>query len=283
MKVLIIGASGFLGGTIYYKLKMSGVDVIGTYCNHRKQTEFVKLDVMDSQGLVRIIGEYLPDVVVWTVMNHNAEEEVADNIMPVLCDNIGDTRIIFVSTSVAYEKNMSEDVTPLFRTEKMYNHHYFNGKIKSESVIRKLPNYCIVRPGSIYGINPYGEMDVRSCKLKEYVDSGEKYIRANNIVFSIVEVNDLADAIIELITSDYVGIMNVSEEEPVSHYDFNKALCKRYGWDDSCIVANKEAENLYYLDNSLRKRLLKTKITRIWEGVSNEMGELIHHCDNSPI
>ena len=209
-------------------------------------------------------------------MNHNAEEEVADNIMPVLCDTIGDTRIIFVSTSVAYKKNMSEDVTPLLRTEEMYNHHYFNGKIKSEGVIRRLPNYCIVRPGSIYGVNPYGEMDVRSCKLKEYVDSGEKYIRANNIVFSIVEVNDLADAIIELITSDYVGIMNVSEEEPVSHYDFNKALCKRYGWDDSCVVANEEEESMYYFDNSLRKCLLKTRITRIGECVSYEMGELIH-------
>ena len=117
MNVLIIGASGFLGGTIYYKLKMTGVNVIGTYCNHRTQKEFVKLDVLDSQGLVRIIGEYLPDVVIWTVMNHNAEEEIADNIIPMLCDNIGDTRIIFVSTSVAYEKNMSEDVTPFFRTE----------------------------------------------------------------------------------------------------------------------------------------------------------------------
>ena len=38
MKVLIIGASGFLGGTIYYKLKMAGADVLGTYNNHNFQT-----------------------------------------------------------------------------------------------------------------------------------------------------------------------------------------------------------------------------------------------------
>lgn len=46
----------------------------------------------------------------------------------------------------------------------------------------------------------------------------------------------------------------------VSHYAFNKALCRKYGWDDSCIVANEEKENIYYLDNSLRKRILKTRI-----------------------
>ena len=54
--------------------------------------------------------------------------------------------------------------------------------------------------------------------------------------------------------------LNVSEEKPVSHYAFNKALCRKYGWDDSCIVANEEKENIYYLDNSLRKRILKTRI-----------------------
>jgi dTDP-4-dehydrorhamnose reductase len=165
-----------------------------------------------------------------------------------------------VSTSVAYEKNMSEDVTPFLRTDDSYNYHYFNGKIKSEYVISKLSNYCIVRPGSIYGIDPFGEMDNRSLALKKHVDSGELYIRANNIEFSIVDVNELADAIIELTTNDYVGILNVSEEKPVSHYAFNKALCQKYGWDDSCIVANEEKENIYYLDNSLRKRILKTRI-----------------------
>ncbi|WP_026512204.1 NAD-dependent epimerase/dehydratase family protein [Butyrivibrio sp. LC3010] len=263
MKAMIIGASGFLGGTIYYKLKNAGAEVLGTYSQHKKQDDFAELDVMDSQRLLEIVRDFAPDVIIWTVMNHDAEEEIAEKVMPALRDAIGDTRFIFISTSVAYEKNMTEDVTPFLRSEEMYNHHYFNGKIKSENVIRKMRDYCIVRPGSIYGINPYGEMDVRSCKLKEHVDLGQQYVRADNILFSIVEVNELADAVIELATGDYVGIINVSEDKPISHYGFNKALCRRYGWDDSCVVANREIENIYYFDNSLRKRLLKTRIMSI--------------------
>jgi dTDP-4-dehydrorhamnose reductase len=54
-----------------------------------------------------------------------------------------------------------------------------------------------------------------------------------------------------------------SEDEPISHYDFNKALCRRYGWDDSRVVANEENENIYYLNNKLRKSILKTKISGI--------------------
>ncbi len=260
MKVLILGASGFLGGTIYSKIKNSDNEVLGTYSKNRKDSAYVKLDVFDVGSLLSLVGEFKPDVIIWAVMNHEREEEIAETVMPILCEAVGDIRVIFVSTSVAYEKNMSEDVEPFLRAKESYNHHYFNGKIKSERVISKLPNYCIVRPGSIYGIDPFGEMDNRSLALKKHVDSGEKYIRANNIEFSIVDVNELADAIIELTTNDYVGILNVSEEKPVSHYAFNKALCQKYGWDDSCIVANEEKENIYYLDNSLRKRILKTRI-----------------------
>ena len=268
MKVLILGASGFLGGTIYSKIKNSGNEVLGTYSKNNKNRDYIKLDVFEISSLTALVTEYKPDVIIWTVMNHEREEEIAEKVMPALCDAVGSRRFIFVSTSVAYEKNMSESVEPFLRTEESYNHHYFNGKIKSEQVISKLPNYCIVRPGSIYGMDPFGEMDNRSLALKKHVDSGEIYIRANNIEFSIVDVNELADAIIELTTNDYVGILNVSEEKPVSHYAFNKALCRKYGWDDSCIVANEEKENIYYLDNSLRKRILKTRIGWLQDNIS---------------
>lgn len=259
MKVLVIGASGFLGKTVFYKLKQAGVEAIGTY-NTKPMDGMEQLNVLDVDGLISFVEDFQPDAIIWTVMNHNLEEEIAEKVMPKLCQHIGDTRLIFLSTSVALEENMSEDVTPFMRTQDMYNYHYFNGKIKSEKVIQNLRNYCIVRPGSIYGINPYGEMDVRSKALKEHVDSGEEYVRADNIIFSIVEVGELAVAIIELISSDYVGILNVSEEQPVSHYEFNKALCNLHGWDDSCIAPNQEKECIYYLDNSRRKQVLESEI-----------------------
>ncbi|MDC7280173.1 sugar nucleotide-binding protein [Butyrivibrio fibrisolvens] len=259
MKVLVIGTSGFLGKTVYHLLKEAGNDVIGTY-NSKPVDGMQQLDVLDVESLISILESSQPDAIIWTVMNHNLEEEIADKVMPKLCQHIGAARLIFLSTSVALEEKMSEDVTPLIRTSDMYNYHYFNGKIKSEKVIQNLENYCIVRPGSIYGINPYGEMDVRSKALKEHLDSGEEYVRADNIIFSIVEVNELAAAIVELISSDYVGVLNISEEQPVSHYEFNKALCSLHGWDDSCIVPNQEKECIYYLDNSRRKQVLESEI-----------------------
>lgn len=262
MRALIIGASGFLGRTISYQLKKKDIEVLGTYCRSKKD-DLVYLDIMDVSKVLEMIDSFQPDTIVWTVMNHELEEEIARLVMPLLCEKIGDIRFIFLSTSVAYEKDMKEDVKPLVRNSQMYHYHYFNGKIQSEQVIRQLRNFCIVRPGSIYGINPYDEMDMRSCILKDKIDAGEEYVRAGNILFSIIEVNELAEAVIELMENDYVGIINISEEKPVSHFEFNRALCKKYGWNDKCVVENEAEENIYFLNNDLRKKILKTKISSI--------------------
>ena len=53
MRTLIIGASGFLGGTIYYKLKKSGPDVLGTYTSYgpRGRSQWVILVVDPGDGV----------------------------------------------------------------------------------------------------------------------------------------------------------------------------------------------------------------------------------------
>lgn len=260
MKYLIIGASGFLGGTIYYKLKQLGQEVIGTYLTNKSLDELVKIDLLNPDSILNLYKKEKPDVIIWTVLNTKSSEIIADKTFLPLISALDKCRFIFLSTSVAYEKNMTENVVPLIRTEDMYHYHYFNGKIKAEKYLSNYDNYVIVRPGSIYGIDAYGNYDIRSKQLLKHIENKESYVRAKNICFSIVEVNDLANAVIELSQNNYNGILNVSEEKPISHYDFNVALCKRYHWDSSYVVGNYEEENIYYFDNTLRKEILSTHI-----------------------
>lgn len=259
-KYLIYGASGFLGGTICQKLKMLGHKVVGTYSTNKTNEELVKVDMLDTEAVLNLYCKKKPDVIIWTILNSELEEIIAEQTLQPLLKEIKDCRFIFLSTSVAYEANMSEDVAPLMRTPDMYNFHYFNGKIKGENYVAAYKNHVIVRPGSIYGIDAHGNYDMRTKQLLGHITEKKPYIRAKNICFSIVEVNELAEAIIELSQNEFVGIINISEEEPISHYDFNVALCKRYHWDSACVVGNYEKENIYYLNNELRKKILKTEI-----------------------
>ncbi len=263
MKYLIYGASGFLGGTIYEKLKQLGHDVVGTYSTNVLNKELVQIDLLNTEDTLALYRKVKPEVIIWTILNNDVGEIIAENTLQPLLKEIANCRFIFMSTSVAYEKDMKEDVTPLLRTSDMYNHHYFNGKIIAERFVASCSNYVIVRPGSIYGIDAYGNYDMRAKMLLNHIQEKKEYIRAKNICFSIVEVNELAEAIIELSQNDFVGIINISEDQPISHYDFNVALCNRYNWDSSYVVGNFEKENIYYLNNDLRKQILKTYIGQI--------------------
>ncbi len=260
MKYLIYGASGFLGGTIYDRLKKSGHEVTGTYSTNDANSELVKVDILDTNAVLNLYRQEKPEVIIWTILNSELSEKIAEQTLQPLLQEVSNCRFIFLSTSVAYEQNMDENVAPLIRTGDMYNYLYFNGKIKAEGYVKNCTNYVIVRPGSIYGVDVYGNYDVRTKQLLQHIQEKKNYVRAKNIVFSIVEVNALADAIIELSQNEFVGIINISEEKPISHYDFNVALCKRYGWDASYVVGNYEKENIYYFDNTLRKQVLRTEI-----------------------
>lgn len=90
MKTLILGSSGFLGKTIYFKLKNTGHDVLGTYCKNQFNNELVNQDVFDVDGLLNLVDNYKPDAIIWTIMNHEWEEEIADKVLPILCQAIGD-------------------------------------------------------------------------------------------------------------------------------------------------------------------------------------------------
>lgn len=100
--------------------------------------------------------------------------------------------------------------------------------------------------------------------MLEVSKTGEKYSRTANMYASFVNIEDLAAAVIKLAYSDFTGIINVSGERPVSHYDFNLHLAELMGIDNGFIIPDYKAEDLYHnLSNDKRKLLLKTVIREI--------------------
>lgn len=263
-KYMIVGASGFLGCTIYESLKKKGHEVFGTYSTHKSKEELYPINLLERDEIIDLYKRICPDVVIWTVRSYANGERIAESSLKGLVSALdGKTRFLFLSTQLAYEKNMDENITPLPRTEDMYIPNYYNGKIKGEYYVAKYDNHVIIRPGSIYGKDAYGNEDFRTKELINHMSNHEKYERAGNICFSVVEVNELTQAVIELSQNDFRGIINISEDSPISHYEFCKAMCKKYHLQDDDLIENCKEENIYFLNNDLRKKVLKTVINEL--------------------
>lgn len=264
MKLLIIGASGYLGNTIYKKLKkFCNDDIYGTCCNSSSQ-ELLKINVLNKLDIKKILS-FKPDIIIWSIMNPEDEMSLSkigiNEIVNGISENV---RLIYVSTTVGKGKEQTEKVIPNKRMPDEYLSKYINGKIEGESIVRKHLNHVIVRPGSIYGYDYDGKMDSRMKGLLDISKTGKRYSRTANMYTSFVNVEDLADSIIELAYSDFTGIINISGERPVSYYDFNKFLARLMDIDNSFIIPDYKQEAVYHnLNNDKRKLMLNTLVRDI--------------------
>lgn len=264
MKILIIGASGYLGNTIYKKLKDCSNDTIYGTCYTSSSKELLQVNVLDKVNIQKLLL-IRPDIIIWSIYDPEREIDLSQIGISEIVKGISkDVRLIYVSTTVGKGKNQTEDVVPHKRKPDEYLSRYINGKIQGEVIVKNHFNYVIVRPGSIYGYDYDGKRDVRMEELLEMYRQGETYSRTANMYVSFVNVEDLANAIIELAHSDFNGIVNVAGENPVSHYDFNRQLAKLMNINDSFIVPDYKEENIYHnLSNDKRKSVIKTYIREI--------------------
>lgn len=261
MKLLIIGASGYLGNTIYKKLKeFTNDDICGTCCKLSNQ-EFLQIDVLNKLDIKKILS-FKPDIIIWSIMDIEKEMLFSQIGLNEMVNNVSkDTRLIYVSTTVGKGKNQTENVIPHKRMSNEYLPQYINGKIEGENIVRKHLNHVIVRPGSIYGYDYDNKMDCRMKGLLEISKTGEKYSRTANMYASFVNVQGLADAIIELAYNNFTGTINISEEKPISYYAFNQYLASLLNIDNSFIIPDYKEEAIYHnLSNDRRKLLLNTII-----------------------
>ena len=101
MKVLIIGASGFVGGVLYRELSSANrYTVIGTY-NSQKSEHFLSLDVLNKEAVATLTSHLKPDVVIWSISDMQNECALTNIGIENLLSSIDEhCAFIYFSTNV---------------------------------------------------------------------------------------------------------------------------------------------------------------------------------------
>lgn len=164
-RVLITGATGFIGSRIYYSLKKAGIPVVGTTTALTSSDPNIKnVDFSDVEALKIFIKEFSPtDVVhlaaITNVMHGDISEIYRVNVLfsENLLEAVTDvcpkgTSVIMTSTAGVYgnstEPYLHENITP------SPNNHYSYSKMVMESICNNFRddlNIRIVRPFNIIG------------------------------------------------------------------------------------------------------------------------------------
>ena len=284
--LLITGGSGLLGSAIV-KAASPTFKVYATYNHHHPDTsqcELVQLDIRDKAQTQQIVNNIKPQAVIHTAAlrfidycEEHPEEAWAVNVAGtenvLLACKECNARFIHISTESVFNGNKgmhSEDDLPNPMTV------YGKTKLGAERRVEQSAEteYVIARTSGLYGWSLSGK------SLAEWVLADlreQKTVRMFTDSFlSPTLVDNLAQALLEMVNMNWSGILNVSGSERCSRFAFAKEIARIFELNEEMVLPSALAESQLKaprardssLDVSKASAMLKTRLLDVKGGLA---------------
>ena len=267
MRVLVIGASGFIGRYVMRRLGGSGDhELFGTHGLQPAVDDgntWHQVELTDTDALGRLFQQTKPDVVVHLAAiadigaaEREPERATAVNLTATsaivrLCEE-HQTRLIFMSTECVFGGERGfyrEDETPRPTT------HYGRTKWEGEQeVVWMGESWSIVRTSIVYGWPHPGKRNFVPW-LIENLRNGQPYRAPTDVMRTPVYVEHLVDGIAMTVNEGHPGMLHVAGRDWVSMYDFAVAVADAFGLDAG-LVEPMDADARARAGESIRLDLL---------------------------
>jgi dTDP-4-dehydrorhamnose reductase len=241
MRILIIGASGFLGRKLIKILSKNTEEfdeVVGTYYSRsifNDNLKYYYLDALSKDAVEQLISKIDPNVIIHLVANPNPDacEVDKENAYKI---NVKSTEIVakicqkkkikLVYTSTDY---VFDGTNPPYKEEDEPNPLNWYGKTKliGENIVRNLlpDNHLIVRLPLLYGYSGY-TIDNFVLKVINSLRSCDILVVDNKRIRYPTLIDDVSVAIQKLIKKNCVGTYHISSSEGVTKYEFALRIAK---------------------------------------------------------
>ncbi len=261
-RILLIGASGFIGRYCYKKLKsnLTDFELIGTFCKN-PSPELINLDYTNLNLFNQILNKVAPDIIIWTagikdlsITEHNNFSSEEHNELPIsqilkYQNEINKlTHLIFVSSDYVFngiKGNYRSTDSPCPNT------YYGKSKYNTEKIIaRNNKLYSIIRAGAVIG---------QGSKFFEWITDElkmNKSIELFDDIFSPTPINNIANAIIFSIANKLKGIYHISGGKGLSRYEFGMILKKYIPNSNSRLIKSKNIN--FSTGNQINRSLVRS-------------------------
>ncbi len=248
MRVLIIGASGFIGRYVSHRLVNAAGHTVFSSCNSRPPVDdgasWHPLEITDAAALDALFTVARPDAVVHLAAmadvgtaERNPETAAAVNATATeaiasLCERDG-SRLVFMSTEYVFDGQNGpyrENDPPAPTTQ------YGRTKFDAEQAVASLAsNWSILRTSIVYGWPAPARRNFVPM-LVERLREGEPHHAPTNVYRSPVYVAHLVDGIVRLVEADDIGIHHVAGSDWVTMYEFAVKVAQKFGLDPDLVI-----------------------------------------------
>lgn len=225
MKILVIGASSYVGARIYLDLQKK-YEVVGTYSNNKLSDKFVHLDITDRKKVLELIGSERPDIIVHCANNANARWCEA-NPQEAQLLNVTSTAYIVEAANSINAKVVYISSFAVMNPGNVYG----RTKAESEEITKKAQaGWLILRPSYIVGFSPNTENDRPFNRLLRNLYDGVKAEYDTSWKFYTTWLGHVSEVIIWSVEKNIVNeVIPVASPELKSRYDVAHDILAPFG------------------------------------------------------
>ena len=233
MKILVTGASGFVGGALWRRCRELGWEVCAIGRRPIADTDYRIRDLANGCDV-----DYKPDVVVhaaarsspWGRRRDFEEQNVlATENVRSFCDSAGRPLLVHLSTGAVYYRDEHQlrikEETPF---PPIPINEYARTKLLGESVVRAYQGpWCILRPRAVFGP---GDTVVLPRVLRAARARTLPWIEADEPVMGdLIYIDSLVEYIVRVIEIRATGAYNLTNNHPVPILAFLEEVLGKLG------------------------------------------------------
>ncbi len=238
-KIFITGGTGLVGKDLSFILN-NKYEVYAGAIKEKikiKDCKIVYQDITDKEGFIKLITRINPDYIIHLAALTDVnlcekEKELARKInvegtknVIIAAQKVG-AKLIYTSTNSVFDGEKG-----LYQEEDTPNpiNFYSITKLEGEKEALKYNNSVITRICP-FGLGTKDKPSFTSTMIKK-MSNGEKINVFSDQFFSPIFTYNYAEAIINLLDSNFTGIINIAGSERLSRYEFAKKLAEVFDLD----------------------------------------------------
>jgi len=224
-RILILGASGFLGGALYKEL-CSYFKTFGTYhtdnASFNKNNHFFQYN-LEEDDVFEILDVVKPTIIISALRgDFSAQVIVHKHLSEYIISN--NSKLIYLSSANVFD---AYSKYPSYEHDKtLSNSIYGHFKIKIENMLLRLPKKktVIIRLPMVFG--------AQSPRLNVIIQSLKEHIPIDvfpNLIMNVTTDSKFCQQVHYIINRDKTGIFHLGSNDLVHHDDFIKEIIESLG------------------------------------------------------
>jgi len=249
MRLLVTGASGLLGLSLCLQVsdptacpEYTCVGAVNTHPLHRARFQVETADLSQPGRAAQLLDRVQPEALIHCAALANLEACEADpqlarrvnaglpGELAAECAQRG-IRLVHISTDAVFDGKLggyteTDAPNPLSV--------YARTKLEGEQAVAGANPDALIARVNFYGWSLAGQRSLAEFFYYNLLE-GRPVLGFTDVIFCPLQVNDLADILIEMLQARLSGVYHVVSSQCLSKDDFGRRIARRFGVDESLI------------------------------------------------